>query len=1149
MPKFLSQNLLRSPDRVIDWNLKYCQGFHFAGKRALLEQKPAGKFIKIQKPSKMKTTSLLPTFALALSFGISVHAAPLLTDNFNSPSFGASTFNNSLATDQAGSLATLTYTTSAPGGDWSTQHGNGGTMLIANGGNNNWVSLNHDFSIEANLANKPLIIQFDAWVSDAAHGDVWLGFGLDSTQGTYVENQKYWTLVRKSAGTHTYKFVFSDTAGTGSAFNGVTDGAKVEVFIDGISQGSTTRTLNPGDGFITFQQDRWDGYSIGHVDNLSIEMETSFPANETLTWTGTSSATWDETTPNWTNVSLFTHWFNNASSTNNALFDATGAAQPNVNFSFTRPLLANTITFDVAGYNVGGTVTLGNSPTFVTNADAVISATLQGARNITKSGLATLALKGSNSYSGVTIIEDGVLNAASFSDFGVDGSLGNRAPDIGEEIGLLFQGGTLQYTGSTAQSTNRTIRVGLEGATIDASGSVPAATLSFTAATSSNFFFAPGDRTITFTGTNTGENIFAMAIPQAGGSTSVVKNGPGTWILSGANTYTGTTTVNAGTLTLTSAHLGNTSSVIIGSTGTLDLDYSGNDVIGSLDINGSGPLPGGIYNSSHPVYGGHFTGTGSLLVLSGADSTWTALVNGIWDDPANWLANTIATGFNQTATFNAASGVTVTLDAPKTIGNLVFDVSDYTIAGSSALTLDAISAPAIGVGAGRTVTLTANVAGNLGLEKTGDGKLVFTGSKSYTGGTMINGGTLELFGATGGVAQIHGSVNVGPGATLAFTNGDGTGFGFANNPVDSITVDGGTINAVSGSHLGFGATMSLTLQNGANINGSWQWNGDTLLSVSCYGDITNTIAGNLSLRADGGTNHTFYVDDGLAATDLHISANLMDQWPDFTWSIPSALTKDGSGTLSLSGTNTYDGNTIVIAGALEVTPTGSLHFRPTTNGSTNVVIGSPSAALSFLGTIDLDLNAVDATVGNTWSLIDLASFSSAALSPSAVTSTLGTFTQVSPGTWELSVTGAKWVFTTIDGNLAYASVSASDYDTWKLANGVIGTPADDDDNDGLSNHDEYAFGLDPTDSASINPIVVPLDAANGTLSYTRRNASLTTLSYSIWYSTDLSTGSWQVDVGAVQGSPSLDENVETVPVSLSNGLLSNPSLFIQIRAD
>jgi autotransporter-associated beta strand protein len=442
------------------------------------------------------------------------------------------------------------------------------------------------------------------------------------------------------------------------------------------------------------------------------------------------------------------------------------------------------------------------------------------------------------------------------------------------------------------------------------------------------------------------------------------------------------------------------------------------------------------------------------------------------------------------------------------------------------------------------------------MEKTGAGTLVLTGAKSYTGGTTVTGGTLEVSGAdsasggTGGVAQLHGSLLVNTGATFSFTNGDGTGFGYFNNPVTSITVDGGTINAVSGSHLGFGLAASMTLNNGATLLGNWNWNGNSLLSFASFGDSTNTIgSGSVTLRADAGSSHTFTVNEGMAAIDLQVDANLTDQWPAYQGVPASGLTKAGEGTMVLNGTNTYDGDTVVSEGTLSVTASSSLHFRPTTNGATNKVSGSGSGVLSFLGTVDLDLSGANTTNGNVWNLFNLASFSAApSLSgTTGVTSNLGAFSEVTAGTWELPVSGAKWVFTEGNGNLTYV-VTATDYDTWASSFSLAEGPTGDDDKDGLTNEKEYAFGLIPNSGSSVNPIVVPFNKATGTFSYTRRATPTSTgLAYTIWTSTNL--GSWVQDSGANEGIISTSGQVETVPVTISSALLTNPKLFIQVRAD
>jgi autotransporter-associated beta strand protein len=894
---------------------------------------------------------------------------------------------------------------------------------------------------------------------------------------------------------------------------------------------------------------------LGMVNNTTLQLrsdtDATFAGGNGLGGLGNASITFDVNQLTSGNSNKTLSFASGGFDTYNTTINATGGngytlALGGINNGYFGPISLNADTANLTIGNLGS-----SSASSSLNVGGAATTTITGAintgGNFTKTGSGTLNLTGTSSFATVMIFAGGVVNASTVANNGTNSSLGAGTGDPNADaIGLVFRGGTLQYTGSSAQSTDRAIRLSTTGGggTIDASGSNPAATLSFTASSSPNFFENPGNRTLTLTGTNTGDNTFAMAIGEAGGTTSLVKSGNGKWVLTGANTYSGTTTVSGGILSVTNPALNDGSSVVIDSGATLNLDFSGNDVIGSLEINGSGPLPGGIYNSSHLTYGSYFTGTGSLKVLD-ASGTWTSLVDGNWKDEPNWLANTIANGFDQTATFNAATGVTVTLSGGQTIGNLAFAVSDYTLVGSGTLTLESSGIPGIGVTTGNTATIDANLGGTIGLEKTGDGTLVFTGTKSYTGGTTVTGGTLELSGATAGNAQIHGSLTVSPGATVSITNGDGTGFGFFNNPVNFITVNGGTLSATSGSHLGFGSSTSLSLENGGLIDGAWQWNGDSLLGFSSSGASTNTISGSLNLRGDSSLDHTFYVEDGAASTDLLVSANLDDRHsPLFLWE-RSNLIKSGPGTMVLSGANTCYGNTVVNDGALQVTAAGSLRFGPTTNSVTNSVSGTALASLSFLGTVDLDLTAADTTTGNTWNLFNLGSFATApSLIPAAVTSGLGSFTEVTPGVWELPATGAKWVFTETNGDLTY-TFTATDYDTWKTDNGVIGGENDDDDNDGLTNHEEYAFGLDPAGGSSSNPITVELSKTTGTFTYTRRNTTKTDLTYTVWTSTNLVNWSPATVSENVTG-PVAD--VETVQATLSP-IPTEPKLFIQVRAN
>ncbi len=108
------------------------------------------------------------------------------------------------------------------------------------------------------------------------------------------------------------------------------------------------------------------------------------------------------------------------------------------------------------------------------------------------------------------------------------------------------------------------------------------------------------------------------------GTANVTKHGTNTVTVAQPG-WTGNTTVTAGTLSLGQPSLDDDSAVSISSTAVLDLNFSGMDTIASLTI-GEELLPDGLYNSSHPVHGARFTGTGSLLIgeapPAGSYDTW-----------------------------------------------------------------------------------------------------------------------------------------------------------------------------------------------------------------------------------------------------------------------------------------------------------------------------------------------------------------------------------------------------------------------------------------------------------------------------------------------------------------------------------------------
>ena len=129
------------------------------------------------------------------------------------------------------------------------------------------------------------------------------------------------------------------------------------------------------------------------------------------------------------------------------------------------------------------------------------------------------------------------------------------------------------------------------------------------------------------------------------------------------------------------------------------------------------------------------------------------------------------------------------------------------------------------------------------------------------------------------------------------------------------------------------------------------------------------------------------------------------------------------------------------------------------------------------------------------------------------------------------------------------SAASSPYDTWKtgtFANAFTDTdPTHDPDGDGMTNQQEFAFGLDPTTGASANPVTQQLDPATGIFKYTRHADS--GLTYTVEFSNDLA--GWDTAATTDDGGGVVDANgVQTVTVTVSSTPL-NGKLFVRVRAE
>jgi autotransporter-associated beta strand protein len=524
----------------------------------------------------------------------------------------------------------------------------------------------------------------------------------------------------------------------------------------------------------------------------------------------------------------------------------------------------------------------------------------------------------------------------------------------------------------------------------------------------------------------------------------------------------------------------------------------------------------------------------NVTVVPPTSGTWTNTAGGQWGAAGNWLSNIVASGSGSTADFstlNITADTTVDLDSVRMVGNLVFGDTDtssaagWTLAGT-ALTLSG-STPTITVNAlatAKTATISAVVTGSAGLSKSGFGTLTLTGANAYTNDTTINAGTLEIGdgGTTGTLGS--GAVFIDSGAFLSINRSNDYGTGSSQVFSGAGTI----IKKGTGDLVFYGAPDHVNVQGIDNVvvsNGLirtdyyGQWNSNLNLTASGSGKFelwsSNTSLG--TLNGDGTVQNTKYFD---RATTLTVAAGSFSgtitdsgitSGGAGTGDTRLSLIKSSAGTLTLSGTISYGGNTTVEGGTLSIG-----------NGvSTTNLADSSTVSIASGATMHLNFTGSD-TVG----ALEIAG---------AGPLPAGIYNSLHP------IYGSYF---TGSGSLV-VPVTATPYEIW--ANSFepdIGLPAADDDNDGVTNFAEYAFGLLPNSGSSVNPISAQLDKSDGTFSYTRRTGS--GLTYSVWYSENLD--GWTKDIGILEGTPVPSGDNETVEVTLSVDPLP-AKLFIQVRAD
>ncbi|ECG2648722.1 fibronectin-binding autotransporter adhesin ShdA [Salmonella enterica subsp. enterica serovar Chailey] len=472
------------------------------------------------------------------------------------------------------------------------------------------------------------------------------------------------------------------------------------------------------------------------------------------------------------------------------------------------------------------------------------------------------------------------------------------------------------------------------------------------------------------------------------GEGQIVKSGSDELIVTGDNNYSGGTTISGGTLTVDHAD----------SLGSGDIDNSGVLKVGEGELEntlfGSGSLvktgTGELTLSGDNGYSGGTTITGGTLIADNADSLGTGAVanSGVLQVGEGELENTLSgsgslvktgTGELTLSGDNSYSGGTTITD-----GTLTADHADSLGTGAVA------NSGVLQVGEGE---LENTLSGSGSLVKTGTGELTLSGDNSYSGTTTITDGTLiaaNVNALGGGNIDNSGTLMLDANGAFELANVT-THTGATTALAAGSTLDAGQLTQENGSTLSIdlGAATddavitadSVTLGGTLNVTGigsvtdSWTPEAYTYTLIDSDSAITSdfddlTIAGmnredvdflTIDGKVDEADNThydltaslSWYADRDNATTDAHGTFTLSD--PDGSFNVAAtltdvddtldpgsrwdgkSLTKEGAGTLILSGDNDYSGGTTINEGTLVAASTTALGTGLVDNNATLVL--------------------------------------------------------------------------------------------------------------------------------------------------------------------------------------------------------------------
>lgn len=606
------------------------------------------------------------------------------------------------------------------------------------------------------------------------------------------------------------------------------------------------------------------------TNTVNVTLTVRTPKN--LSWRGTVNSTWDNSTA--------TNWFDPIGSTNapftildNVTFDNRGKANP-VNIPGTVQPTSVTISAPDTNYIFSGSGSIANPSVTVP-------------ASLTKNNGSTLTIQTTNSYTGVTTLNGGIVSVSQLASGGSPSAIGAAGS---ASSNLVLNGGQLQYTGPTV-SINR-------GATLGANGGTIAVT------TSGN--------TLTLGGVIAGTN-----------GAGLVVSGNGTLGLGGVNTYNGPTTVNLGsTLQLVGGTTGATfGSGDIANNGTLS--FIGTNIVGN-NITGSGLLT---------------NATASILTLTGSNS----FSGNIYIGGTNGISTLIVSNNNALGNTPLVSlisgGNSVTLTVPSGISTPSSVPVSYKVGNGSAnrATLQGSgtwNGPVSVSGDGTVneqlqITSQSNAASPLVV----NGNITAALANNFVGQFSLRGAS--FVGVINGTMNFNTNVEFGVNDASTWTiNSTGNTCGFMNFVSGRIIL--GANNALYTSvpvQLGSGGTTFGTLDL-AGFNQQ-------------IGGITNGGIGAISNSSTTFATLTYNNPSGFTYTgpDTPIVSG---PYSNFTGNIKTrvALTV-AAGNLFLSGTNTYTGATTIASGMLALQSRGSISNTPSITIGPNATFSVSALTSTF----------------------------------------------------------------------------------------------------------------------------------------------------------------------------------------------------------